>query len=89
MALVYAYVICGCSSVRPTSVPVGPAHWSNVREDWVHRRVSATAVNSSTVPVVIDCSDARVILPPRSEEDVLVFDGQNCDLQPEETYSSR
>lgn len=86
MRLAALLLLASCATVRPTAEPPGRAHWSNVHHDYVHREVRATAVNSSTAPVVLDCSDARVVIPPRSEADVLIPSGLACDLQPEDAY---
>lgn len=84
MRLAALLLLAGCAHAGPTAAPVGRAHWANVHEDRVHQRVRATAVNSSTAPVVLDCSDLRVTVLPRTEVDVLIPAGLTCDLQPEE-----
>lgn len=81
-----ALALAGCAEMRPTMAPHGRAHWANVRRDVVHRRIFATAVNPSPVPVVIDCSDMRRVLPAGMEADVLIFG--DCDLTPRLTYGS-
>jgi hypothetical protein len=87
----------GCATTRP-HLATGPrAYWANVREQrTIHSDptlgvvvkvwILATAVNPTEFPVVIDCRRSRTIVPPHSEQDILAFPKDKCDLQNDITY---
>lgn len=89
IAALVVFMDAACAEMVPTTEPVSPAHWERAQRDGFRRRVYAIAVNSSNRPVVLDCSDTRRIIPPRTEARVMIFDGENCDLQPRITYENQ
>ena len=81
----------GCAEMVPTLAPPGPAHWDQSRTTYnvFTRRTHAVVVNPSNRPVELSCSDMRRKIPPHMEARVLVFPGENCDLQNAITYENQ
>jgi hypothetical protein len=97
LSLVTSFLVVGCATTRPHPASGPRAYWSNVRvqthiKDDVRfpgrpeRWILGTVVNPTDEAVVIDCEDSRTIVAPHTEQDILTFPADKCDLQNDITY---
>jgi len=99
-ALVFAlFLAAGCATTRPHLGPGPKAYWANVQ---VQRHINAaalggikvtvwilaTVVNPTNEAVVIDCNSSLTTVPPHTEQDILTFPREKCDLRNDTLYPS-
>lgn len=81
-------LLCGCANAIPT-FGKGPAHWGQVIRGPSFG--TADVINPTNEPVVVDCDDMRVRIPPHTTSTVLIpyLPGYRCDLQNDDTYQNQ